>query len=387
MCSFMCKCFSVCSHLNPTSPSSSPIPSDVRAEFLRGAVTSVMATWECFVDNLLSECFDVVVNYTGHDHTDTCSSNSSSEGSISSAQDKVELRKLRKRWPNCQPVLQNAIKRRAIKMKKPPEVITFEIMMENRPHLTLLMEHKKESLKGILPLLLGEGGIEEAFNTLFAIKRVTKGGKHHTPSLSDHLASLPTLVEYTYILPPGLKVQLRITSVETMNDILRLYYGTRCVIAHGVAAKTVTEGCLHNFPSVEELQRGMSNKSVAEEMCGLLRRLQQNGREVVLSYLELCMMYRFFRCLANRLMIAVAMGVSGISKKQPRLWQHKLYMQKEEIYYDSGWMMTSSPVVQPSPQNPGELPSQDPGELPSQDPGELPPHDPVEPPRDGNLDA
>ena len=62
MCSV--KCFSVCSHLKPTSPCS--VLSDVRAEFLSGAVTLVMVTWECFVDNLLSECFYVVVNVTGH---------------------------------------------------------------------------------------------------------------------------------------------------------------------------------------------------------------------------------------------------------------------------------------------------------------------------------
>ena len=230
------------------SPSPGPsIPSGVRAEFLRGAGTSVMATWECFVDNLLSECFDVVVNFIGRNLTDS----SSSEGSISSTRETVELRKLRKRWPNCQPVLQKAIERRATKNKKKTEVVTFEIMMESRPHITLLMEHKKDVLRGILPLPLGEG-VKEAFNNLFAIKTTTKAGKHHTPSLSDHLASLPTLVEYTYILTGGVKVQLKIASVKTVNDVLRLYYGAQCVIAHGVAAKTITEGCLHNFPSVEE---------------------------------------------------------------------------------------------------------------------------------------
>ena len=83
------------------------------------------------------------------------------------------------------------------------------------------------------------------------------------PSLSDHLASLPTLVKYTYILAGGLKVQLKITSV---NDVLQLYYGTRCVIAHGVAVKTITEGCLHDYPSVEDLRAGMSSRSVVEEM-------------------------------------------------------------------------------------------------------------------------
>ena len=85
-----------------------------------------------------------------------------------------------------------------MKRNKTPEVETFEIMLESRSHIPLLMEHRKNTVKGVIPLLLGEGGIEEAFNTLFAIKRTTKAGKPHTPSLSDHMVSLPTLVEYTH---------------------------------------------------------------------------------------------------------------------------------------------------------------------------------------------
>ena len=53
---------------------------------------------------------------------------------------------------------------------------------------------------------------------------------------------------------------------------------------------------------------------------------------VMLTYLELCMMYQFFHCLANRLMVAVVMRVSGISKKQPKLGKHTMYMQKDEIF-------------------------------------------------------
>ena len=43
------------------------------------------------------------------------------------------------------------------------------------------------------------------------------------------------------------------------------------------------------------------------------------------------MMYRFFRSLANRFMVAVAMGVSTISEKQPELWRYTQYMQKNEV--------------------------------------------------------
>ena len=67
------------------------------------------------MDNLLSKGFDIVINFTRRDLAD--SSSSSSEGSVSSTPETVELRKLRKRWPNCQPVLQKAIKRQVTKDK------------------------------------------------------------------------------------------------------------------------------------------------------------------------------------------------------------------------------------------------------------------------------
>jgi hypothetical protein len=50
------------------------------------------------------------------------------------------------------------------------------------------MEHRKSTIKGVTPLLLG-GGIEEAFNMLFAIKRTTKAGKTYTLIGSLGLAS------------------------------------------------------------------------------------------------------------------------------------------------------------------------------------------------------
>ena len=44
------------------------------------------------------------------------------------------------------------------------------------------------------PLLMGGGGIEEAFNRLFLIKLSNKAKS----LLSEHMASLPTLLQYNY---------------------------------------------------------------------------------------------------------------------------------------------------------------------------------------------
>ena len=97
------------------------------------------------------------------------------------------------------------------------------------------------------------------------------------------------------------------------------------VSSHGVATKTVTEGCLTNFPSVIELEECLS-RMVAEELGGLYNRLQRDGRQIKIEYLELCMIYRFFLRLANRLMVAVAIGVRSLSKQQPILWKYTGYL-------------------------------------------------------------
>ena len=104
--------------------------------------------------------------------------------------------------------------------------------------------------------------------------------------------------------------------MKIVNDVLRLYYGVMCVVSHGVATKTVDEGCLSKFPLLDELKAGLSDPTVAEELWDLHNRVRIDGRNVKISYLELCMMYRYFFRLANRLMVAVAMGVQFIASQR-----------------------------------------------------------------------
>ena len=156
-----------------------------------------------------------------------------------------------------------------------------------------------------------------------------KSGKRRIPPLTDYMASLPIILQYGYILEEGIKVWLNFSSVKTINDVLRLYYRARCIIAHGVAETTIVEGCLCNFPSKEDLASGMSRGAVAAELRGLYDRLQRDQREVTIKYSELCMLYRFFQSLANRLMVSVAVVVHNISDKQPILWR----CQKEKVLW------------------------------------------------------
>ena len=81
-------------------PQAAIVPHNMSCEFLCGAVTSVLATWECYVNDLFTECFRIVKQYDPG-----LRDSSSSEWNVSSAQEcssnSFELRRLRKRWPDC----------------------------------------------------------------------------------------------------------------------------------------------------------------------------------------------------------------------------------------------------------------------------------------------
>lgn len=59
--------------------------------------------------------------------------------------------------------------------------------------------------------------------------------------------------------------------------MLRLYYGARCIIAHGKATKTITKESLRNFPTVDDLAEGLGNRRVAVEYRGPYERLKNEG--------------------------------------------------------------------------------------------------------------
>ena len=116
-------------------------------------------------------------------------------------------------------------------------------------------------------------------------------------------------LQYVYICYDGHKINVRFRKGESINDVLRLYYGARCIIAHGKATKTITEGSLRNFPTIDNLADGLGNRRVAVEYRGLYERLKNEGRYIKLAYQELVGMYRFFIRLANRMMVSIAIAL------------------------------------------------------------------------------
>ena len=58
-------------------------------------------------------------------------------------------------------------------------------------------------------------------------------------------------VQYDYIYASGVVEKIH---VDALNDILCLYYGTRCVFSHGLAKE---EGALKDYPPAANLAKGM----------------------------------------------------------------------------------------------------------------------------------
>ena len=95
-----------------------------------------------------------------------------------------------------------------------------------------------------------------------SIKHIDRNSKL---SLINNIPSLLTGLQYTYICHDGQEINIRLLNGGTIKSVLQLYYGARCIIAHGKPTKTMTEGSLRNFPTVDNLEDGLCNRRVAVE--------------------------------------------------------------------------------------------------------------------------
>ena len=75
-------------------------------QFLRSAVISVLSIWDHYVPNL---AFNHIVHIDDETNTPEYSSDDSSSSQCTSRF--KELKKIKKEWPGCQKMIQDAIKR------------------------------------------------------------------------------------------------------------------------------------------------------------------------------------------------------------------------------------------------------------------------------------
>ena len=110
------------------------------------------------------------------------------------------VEKATKRWPQCQKVIQESIKLRGTKKNKPLEVVVFELLAESNPYINLLGEYRQMVLRGVSPILLGDGGIEEAFCKLFSISIKQKDWNFSKFSLINNTLALLAFSTLTSVM-------------------------------------------------------------------------------------------------------------------------------------------------------------------------------------------
>ena len=93
-------------------------------------------------------------------------------------------------------LIQSAFKRKGELMRKPMEVVMFKLLTSPHPHLELLQDHRDQFLRTCSPLSCGDGGIEDAFQTLFCIKMKSK----HSTARSLSATIMILGLQYDYIL-------------------------------------------------------------------------------------------------------------------------------------------------------------------------------------------
>ena len=155
---------------------------------------------------------------------------------------------------------------------------------------------------------------------------INKTKRHFCKLFSISIEHIDRNSKFSYICHDGQEMNIRLVNGGTINEVLQLYYGARCIIAHGKPTKTMTEGSLRNFPTADNLEYGLCNCRVAVEYRCLYERLKNEGRYINLAYQELIGMYQFFLRLANRLMVSIAIALNHHSPKKSVLWNYERYI-------------------------------------------------------------
>ena len=261
---------------------------DVKTAFIRGAVISVMAVWEAYLQELLEEVFELVVGHIKE----------SKEPAAVLTQEAPRLI-VRKSIENY------LDKSKLDKKSKLDAAADMGMDLLANPDLwkEILEKYEKSVLDKPLhltPVFLGDDGIDKRF----------KGLLKTTKDLSDVIIS-QGVVCHEFVCAPNDFKPLEVHSSVALNDVIRLYYGTRCAFAHGKNERTIQEGgVLFKFPSCEALQsRVGKDKRIGERLHRLFENIESYGSTAWIQYLHLINLQRFVMILAYRLCVAVSQVV------------------------------------------------------------------------------
>ena len=226
------------------------VPNKEIFEYLRGGVISTMAVFEAFLSNIMAEAFDRII----YEHECCCGCTCSSlRGCSCTCEVSIMkgLESLRKSTV-CMHAFEQALQCDAKPSVSSVAQRAHEVVFGKKSLEELLVGHRDSLVDGT-PLL---HSFDEAFSKLFEGK---KGNDKQV--ISDLIFSVTgqqhNPINYLYLLNDEFHSKITISDKETLCAILRLWYGIRCISAHGVAHKTIErrDGALKDFPKCSKCNK------------------------------------------------------------------------------------------------------------------------------------
>ena len=200
--------------------------------------------------------------------------------------------------------------------------IWLSIFIWRSPTPVLFQEHKQRALDQFTtPIFYGKHGIDAAFKALFGI--------------DDDLSTcvIQGEVKYSFLGRNG-NSELTVADRNVLNDIIRLYYGARCVFVHGQkernfgknAALDQNHFTMNHFYEMKK----MMDLDIIENFRGFYDRLREHGRNAHINYFSIVNLQRFVMVVALHLFRAVAKLVYDNFKIA--IWGHsdRMYEDEEE---------------------------------------------------------
>ena len=245
-------------------------------EFVRGGIVRAWVAWEAYISELLEEAFWKAIELGG-----TCGCAAE------------PIRFLKEKWPQSD--TQDCL----------AKLNADEDSLEDN---SKLKDHLEKILRPMAPVFVARQlGINKVFSKLFDKAYEDVPSKILTVfSLKHEDFTCP------FQFSDNTSAWLVIKDKDGIRDVLRLYYGMRCVLTHGCVEKTL-KGCLREFPEKPEdlkvqghhSKSGDRSEKVSKYLTHLYHKIVAEKKNVLIEYVDLVNMTRFLNFLAIQLMFVL----------------------------------------------------------------------------------
>lgn len=278
----------------------------------------MMVAWERYIWDLFEKAFELLICIcSGHER---------------------KLKYLGERWPGCRVIIEKEIANRAPN-KHQVETVAYDLLekaeQQTNPEgqkewIQLLHDHRKRLYKKTLQPIFNYTKkihdhrgitIDSLFMQLF---------QHTGQTISEILVEVAGS-NYFLLYPDELQVTLQAVdssnaqqptdAVEALHNISRLYYGLRCIFAHGSAEGTF-EAALRGFPDSKNFPLPTQKDEVKKVRVytSFFKSLQDHKAEVKVSELALHNFSSFILFAAKHLMHALGKWIYSLQCSDSPVW-------------------------------------------------------------------